>query len=155
MRWALIQGGKVANVIEQDTMPVLSGQWVACGNAGPGWNYDGTAFSDPNAIRVPTWADADLDPRYGWLDVGPFMDRFGTKALALTSSTDPQIQGVIALVMPRKYIDLKRPDLSQMLDLLISKGAIGPADKLAVLNPVTTDAERHIKGLPQPVRGAS
>lgn len=152
MRWALIQGGRVANVIEQATAPTISGQWVACGVAGPGWVYDsGTgAFGNPNVVAPPSWSDPALDPRYGWLDIGPFMDRFGTKALALTSSTDPQIQGVITLVMPRKYIDLKRPDLSQMLDLLISKGAIGPADKLAVLNPVTTEAERYIKGMPQP-----
>jgi hypothetical protein len=153
MRWALIQAGRVANVVEQADKPTIPGNWVACGNAGPGWVYDegSGAFGNPNVVAPPSWTDPALDPRYYWLDIGPFFDRFGTKALALTSSTDAQIQGVITLVMPRKYIDLKRADLSAMLDLLISKGAITLADKLAALNPVTTDAERHIKGLPQPV----
>jgi hypothetical protein len=150
MRWALIEAGRVANVVEQDVQPTIAGEWVACGNAGPGWAYNGT-FSDPNAVAVPSWSDPALDPRYHWVDVGPFFDRFGAKALSVTGSTDPQVQGLVTLLLPRKYVDLKRVDLPSMLDLLISKGLIDGADKAAVLNPVTSDYERHVKGLAQPV----
>jgi hypothetical protein len=103
-----------------------------------------------NPVLAPTWADAQLDPRYHWIDVGPFFDRFGAKALAITGSTDPQVQGLVTLLLPRKYVDLKRADLPGMLDLLISKSLINSTDKAAVLNPQTSDYERHVKGLEQP-----
>lgn len=53
MRWALIQGNKVANVVEQAEQPKVAGQWVACGTAGPGWSYDGSSFAPPPAPPVP------------------------------------------------------------------------------------------------------
>jgi len=150
MRWALIEGGKVANVVEQDAQPQVPGQWVACGNAGPGWIYDGSVFSPPAQAPAPQWSDPGLDVRYHWVDVGPFFDRFGAKALSITSSADAQVQGLVTLILPRKYVDLKRADLPGMLDLLVAKSLITGADKTAVLNPQTTDYERYVKGLPQP-----
>lgn len=99
---------------------------------------------------APSWADVALDPRYFWIDVGPFFDRFGAKALAITGSTDPQVQGLVTLLLPRKYVDLKRADLPSMMDLLVAKGLINNDDKTAVLNPQTTDYERHVKGMVQP-----
>ena len=33
-RFALIESGHVANVVEQDDLPTIPGTWVACGNAG-------------------------------------------------------------------------------------------------------------------------
>ena len=38
-------------VIETDTPPGVP--WVAIGNAGPGWVYDGTAFMPPSSVEVP------------------------------------------------------------------------------------------------------
>lgn len=99
---------------------------------------------------TPSWSDANLDKRYWWINVGPFFDRFGAKALGVVSSTDPVVQGIVTLTMPREYIDLKRADLSQMLDVLVSKGLITNAEKTAIIAPPTTEYERHIKGLPQP-----
>lgn len=52
--------------------------------------------------------------------------------------------------MPRKYIDLKRKDLPQMVGLLQQMGLINSDDFAAVMNPVTTESERYIKGLTQP-----
>lgn len=37
MRFALINGDVIVNVVEQDTPPTIPGEWVECGNAGPGW----------------------------------------------------------------------------------------------------------------------
>lgn len=152
MRWGLIIDGKVANVVEQGVKPDIPGVWVDCGGAAIGWSYIGPGqFSDPSYKAPPAWSDPGLDPRYWWIDVGPFLDRFGAKALAITGSPDQQVQGLVTLLLPRKYVDLKRADLPSMLDLLISKGIITPSEKAAVLASPTTDYERHIKGLPQPV----
>lgn len=53
MRWALIESGHVVNVVEQDDEPQIDGQWVACGDACPGWTYDGSAFAPPPAPPTP------------------------------------------------------------------------------------------------------
>lgn len=118
-----------------------------------GWMVDDVLYLDNgytvlDGSEAPTWEAAPAE--YFWIDVGPFFDRFGVKALDITSSEDPQVRGVVTLCMPRKYIDLKRPDLPQMVGLLVAKGIITAGEKVAVLAMVTTEYERHIKGLPQP-----
>jgi hypothetical protein len=50
MRYALIQNGAVSTVVEQPNLPTIPGQWVACGDAGPGWAYNGSAFAPPPPI---------------------------------------------------------------------------------------------------------
>lgn len=52
MRYALIQNGIVANVVEQDDTPSIPGQWVACGDAGPGWAFDGETFTAGASINA-------------------------------------------------------------------------------------------------------
>lgn len=85
------------------------------------------------------------DPQLWWIDVGPFYDRFGAQKYPILASTDAVVQAVIKDSSVRQYIDLKRPDLAQAIDLLISKGFA--LDKNAILTTPTTEAERHIKGL--------
>jgi hypothetical protein len=108
-------------------------------------------FSGGGVDPIVSWSDANLDPRYWWINVGPFFDRFGSKAINITSSTDPVVQGILALTFPREYIDLKRPDLASMLDILVLKTLINSSDKTAILSPPTTEYERHIKGMVQPI----
>lgn len=49
-RYAQLSGGVVHQVTEaQDKPDAEFGDWVLCGNAGPGWVYDGSAFSAPPA----------------------------------------------------------------------------------------------------------
>lgn len=100
-----------------------------------------------------TWENAN--PQYWWIDVGPFLDRFGAKALAITSSADPEVRGLLNLITPRKYIDLKRADLPSLLGILIAKQYLTVEDVNAILTKRTTDYERHIKGLPQPQDGVA
>jgi hypothetical protein len=95
-----------------------------------------------------TWDNAPAE--YFQIDVGPFFDRFGQKALQVTSSTDPVVEGMVKFVTPRKFIDLKRPDLSSIIGILVTKGIITSEERDAVLVQRTTDYERHSKGLPQP-----
>lgn len=53
-RWALIQAGVVANVVEQPIAPQIGGTWVDCTglSVGPGWRWDGAAFAHPAGARV-------------------------------------------------------------------------------------------------------
>lgn len=103
-----------------------------------------------NPPPAPTWADSNLDSRYWHINVGPFFDRFNGKAINITSSSDSVVQGLLTLVLPREYIDLKRPDLSVMMDILIAKSLITTQDKDYILNTHTTEYERFNKGLVQP-----
>ncbi len=115
----------------------------------PAWYVE----PEPYVYEPPpplSWSDPNLSAEYFWIDVGPFFDRFGAKALAITSSTDPLIQGLVTLILPRKYIDLKRADLPSLVSILVGKGVITSDDMTTVLAQVTAEDERHIKGLPQP-----
>lgn len=56
-RYAQIVDGVVHLVTESETQPDSQyGVWIACGNAGPGWTYNGTSFAAPvpPAPTVPT-----------------------------------------------------------------------------------------------------
>ena len=104
---------------------------------------------EPEPVEPLTWANAPDE--YWWIDVGPFYDRFGAKKLAVTSSQNPTVQGLLRLVDPRHYIDLKRADVAQMLAMLPSLvQGVTQSDVQAVLTTPTTEQERHIKGLVQP-----
>jgi len=108
--------------------------------------------SSGGGVAAPiSWTDPNLPSEYWWINVGAFFDRFNGKAINITSSTDPVVQGLLTLTLPREYIDLKRTDLASMLDILVSKSLINSDDKTAVLSPPTTEYERHIKGLVQPI----
>lgn len=105
---------------------------------------------------------AQVDPQYQWIDVGPWRDRFGMDWLALSTSSHRLARAAVAAWSERKYIDLKDERNAQLLGALVAAGlpdaapeipGSGPltAEKVAaILNPVTTERERHIKGLSQP-----
>jgi len=47
-RYAQLSGGVVHLVIDSPFDPDgINGQWIDCGNAGPGWTYDGSTFAAP------------------------------------------------------------------------------------------------------------
>lgn len=55
-RYAQVVDGVIRLVIESATDPDgINGEWIACGNAGPGWTYDGATFSPP-AVVAPVVA---------------------------------------------------------------------------------------------------
>lgn len=69
-----------------------------------------------------------------WLiDIGPFFDRFGNAKYSILMSTDPLVRVIVEDVRVRKWVDLSRPDVSQAIDVLISKGLCSPAVKYEVL----------------------
>lgn len=51
MRFALIQGGVVVNVVDKVIPATVTGKWVADGvTVAPGYTFDGTTFSPPAAV---------------------------------------------------------------------------------------------------------
>ena len=65
------------------------------------------------------------DPTEWLIDVGPFFDRFGPAKLAVLSSSDAAVRALVTDLQVRKWIDLKRADVAQGIDLLISKSIPG------------------------------
>lgn len=50
-RYALMQNGVVGNVVEQESMPTVPGEWVACpAEVGPGYAFNGSAWLPPSAL---------------------------------------------------------------------------------------------------------
>ena len=53
-RYAQIHEGTVRYVIESETDPDgINGAWVGCGDASPGWLYDGATFAPPAPVVLP------------------------------------------------------------------------------------------------------
>lgn len=133
-RYAQIVDGVVHIVIESETDPDgLNGNWVACGNAGPGWTYDGTDFVAP--VPPPT----PVDPCEWLIDLGPFYDRFGAAKMAVLTSTDSGVKAIISDLSIRKWVDLKRADVASALAYIGSVvPAVTPTLQDSILNtPVT------------------
>lgn len=53
MRYAIIEAGKVANIVEADAGFAAAQGWVEAGGAGIGWSYDGDEFSPPAVAPLP------------------------------------------------------------------------------------------------------
>lgn len=146
MAWILDMAGYVTGTFDGPGAPANSTKVEPPANAAqPLRFFNGAWLVEPPAV---TWSTAPAE--YWWIDVGSFFDRFGSKALAITSSTDPEVAGLVTLVVPRKYVDLQRADLPMLLDVLVVKGIITEAEKAAVLTTPTTEHERYVAGLPQP-----
>lgn len=114
-----------------------------------GKEYRDGQFVDPPTPDPITWHDAG--PEYWWIEVGNFYDRFGAAKIPVLASPDPTVQALVRDTQVRKYIDLMRSDVQQFVEFLGTViPEVTPEVREAVLGP-TTDEERYIKGLPQPV----
>lgn len=65
-RFALIQSGRVANVVERASAPEVPGEWVDCtgGHVGPGFMWDGSTFTDPPKPAVHNISTAAFWDRF-------------------------------------------------------------------------------------------
>ena len=114
-RYAQLSGNTITTVIESETDPDgVNGEWVACGNAGPGYTTadNGLTF-DPPAPAA--------DPCEWLIDLGPFYDRFGAAKMAVLTSADAGVKAIMADVAIRKWIDLQRTDVASSLAYIGSK----------------------------------
>ena len=142
-RYAKLSGNTVALVIESETDPDgINGEWIACGNAGPGWTYDGNTFEAP--VVVPP-----VDPCEWLIDLGPYFDRFGNAKMAVLTSTDAGIKAIIQDASIRKWIDLRLPAVAQALAYIGSViPAVTPALQSAIINtPVSIEENRALRRL--------
>lgn len=123
MRTYVIRGvdGEIVNTVVADEAFIQA--------AYPGrWELVESAQPEP-AAPAP-------DPTEWLIDVGPFFDRFGLAKMAVLSSSDATVRALVTDLQVRKWIDLKRADVAQGIDLLISKSIPGldAARKSAILN---------------------
>ena len=51
-RYAIIENGVAVNVVVADAELAAQNGWIACPDAGPGWKYDGTNFTEPDPVAV-------------------------------------------------------------------------------------------------------
>lgn len=142
-RYAQLVNGIIYQVIESETDPDgVNGEWIACGNAGPGWTYNGSTFEAP-LIQAP------VDPCEWLIDLGPYFDRFGNAKMAVLTSTDTGVKAIIQDASIRKWIDLRLPAVAQALAYIGSViPAVTPALQSAIINtPVNTEENRALRKL--------
>jgi len=114
-------------------------------------------------LPVPQWSDAALPAEYRWIFPGSFKDRLGADALAIATSSHDACKAAVVMLADRQYVDLAGPSVASLLDLLIAtnqpeakamfagSGPMTEAKRDAILSTPTTEAERYVPGLPQPV----
>lgn len=142
-RYAQLVDGTIHLVIESETDPDgINGEWVACGNAGPGWTYDGTAFAPP----VPPVV---VDPCQWLIDLGAFYDRFGNAKMAVLTSADAGVKAIMSDVAIRKWIDLQRGDVASSLAYIgsVVPALTGALQTAILTTPVTADENRALRKL--------
>lgn len=125
-------------------------------------NWTGVAWVNQIYVQPPIEEEelpTPENPELWWIDVGPFRDRLGMDTMAIAASTHPVCLGVKEMLYDRKYIDLKDPRVSQLLDILIAtaqptasayfpgSGPMTLIKKDIILNTPTTESERHKKGI--------
>ncbi len=154
--------GQAAPVEFDRTTPVSPGDVAAQPVEGEPWpNWDGNAWIPVPYVAPPNVTDPEpeSDPRLWWVDVGPFKDRLGMDIGAIASSQHSACLGVKEFLNGRKYVNLRDPKVSLLLDVMIANnqpaadpvwpgsGPITVAKKAVILDTPTTEEERHIKGL--------
>ncbi len=80
------------------------------------------------------------------IDIGPFFDRFEPYKMAILTSADAIVQGVVKDCMARKWVDLRLAAVGAGIDALISKGVCNAPTKVAVLHtPVLPDENMALR----------
>lgn len=78
----------------------------------------------PSRWRVSANQPSELPPDYPvwtwYIDIGPFFDRFGAAKMAVLTSSDVGVKAILADTQVRKWIDLKRPDVTQSIAYIAS-----------------------------------
>ena len=91
-------------------------------------------FGDPPAPPAPEWE--------WFIDIGPFFDRFGAAKMAVLTSTDAGVRGILSDLQVRTWIDLQREDVAQGLAYVGSVvAAVTPALQSTILTTPVAPAE--------------
>jgi hypothetical protein len=135
MRWALIEGGVVATVVEQDDEPSIGGTWVdIAGQAvGPGYSYDGETFTPPHA---PPRVITKVAMLTGRLTQPEFV------GILAAAKTDVAIEAWKYVFDSAGTIDLDSQNTRSGLALLVTKGLLTQARADAILGAPVQPNER-------------
>lgn len=131
---------EIINITHPGQSPI-DGDWVE-------YHYDSGAIERKTYFEPSAPPPIPPDPCEWLIDIGPFFDRFGASKMAILTSADAVVKAIIQDVQIRKWIDLKRVDVEQALDALISKSVIDSAQKATILTtPVNIEENRALRKL--------
>jgi hypothetical protein len=110
---------------------------------GYGWNFTGYQWIQQKLIPDVVIPSTQSNPTEFLIDVGPFFDRFGAAKMSILTSQNATVRAIVQDLQVRKWVDLKRPDVSLGIDALIQLGVVGitPALKNKVLTDIVTSEE--------------
>lgn len=136
-RYAQIIDGIVANVIESETDPDgTNGSWIACGDAGPGWQYvDGKFLPPVEAIKAS-------DTRITGVAFKRRMtqdERIAIRNLAKTNDIAFDFQD---LLDSSPAIHLDDPDVTKGLEMMEAAGKLGVGRAQEILSGPIQPSER-------------
>ena len=133
-RYALIQGGIVANVVEQDSGPTIGGQWVNVTGQmiGPGQMYDGATFSNA-PVPIPKRRIS----AYAFKIRMTSAERIAIRAAAVSSTA---IADLIDLVDSSPSVDLNLPMVRLGILSLENAGLLAAGRAVQILDtPINVD----------------
>lgn len=127
-RWALIEGGTVSTVVEQDDEPGIGGTWVEItGQAvGPGFTYDGTSFASPVVVESRIITKVAMLTRR--LTQAEFV------GILTAAKADVAIEAWKYVFDAASTIDLDSQNTKDGMALLVSKNLLTQARADAILN---------------------
>jgi hypothetical protein len=98
---------------------------------------------DHVAQQPPVAAPPAAELATAWLiDVGSFFDRFGDSKIPILASADPFVMAIRQDILPREWVDLKRPDVAAAIDVFIGEGLCTADLKAAILTTPVTHMEQ-------------
>lgn len=161
-RYAQMANNTVLVVIECAEDPDgTNGEWVACGDAGPGWHFDGINFTRPAPTpaytkitkrgfqnRFPKTADG-VSTKFSLLSMFMTDDGYAS-SLGVTGAPLYALRALIITglntINASQFVDFAVSDASNFTGLLLQAGIpavfrLTAAERLAILNPVISEAE--------------
>lgn len=136
-RYAQLSGNLVQNVIESASDPDgTNGEWIACGDAGPGWLYNAQTgvFSAPAAASEQRHlAPASFKRRL----TQP--ERIGIRQAAKVSD---EVYDFMDLLDTSKFIDLDDPLTQYGLQQLEAAGLLAAGRAAEILTAPVQESER-------------
>jgi hypothetical protein len=136
-RWALIEDGKVTNVVEQATQPVLFGSWVETPThyVSPGWSYIDGEFVDPRPpITIPNII-TKVSFRFRMTDT----EYVGVLTAA---KTDVEVQAWVETFNMVSQVNLSDERTVAGLNVLVSKGLLTQERATEILSTTVLEGER-------------
>lgn len=125
-RFAQLVDNTVSLVIESETDPDgINGEWIACGDAGPGWTYDGSTFAPPAPVVLPK-----IISKVQYLKRFTQAERIAIREAAKTSAV---VNDYVQLLDAASDVDLADPDTVAGVQQLESAGLLAAGRAAEVL----------------------